>query len=188
MIANLAPHQNATMLPIEVLSAKVFHPFGDVISVAEARQQFTINDGYAQRYHDLARVDVASANGFPIISLFRSRPRQFPLTLRMLERHPLGSQAFFSLGSQPFLVVVAPGGDQPDLVAIRCFIAQPGQGVNYARGVWHHPLIALGTESDFLVVDRAGAEGDANCETYSLPDSNIVIQLSPKDFHEPHSV
>jgi ureidoglycolate lyase len=175
------------MLFIEPLRADTFLPFGDVISVAESRHHFVINDGYAQRYHDIARVDVASANGFPIISIFRAQPRQFPLPLRLLERHPLGSQAFFPLGSQPFLVVVAPGDGQPNMKAIRCFIAQPGQGVNYARGVWHHPLIALGAESDFLVVDRAGAECDANCEEYSLLDFNISIQFPPKDLHEPHS-
>jgi ureidoglycolate lyase len=175
------------MLPIETLRGTTFHPFGEVISVVEARQPFIINDGYAQRYHDLARIDVASANGFPIISIFRSQPRQFPFRLNKLERHPLGSQAFFPLGSQPFLVVVALGDDQPDVTSIRCFIAKPGQGVNYARGVWHHPLIALGAESDFLVVDREGAESDANCEEYSLLDFNISIQFPPKDLHEPHS-
>jgi ureidoglycolate lyase len=175
------------MLLIEFLRADTFRPFGDVISVEESRHHFTINDGYAQRHHDLARIDVASANGLPIISIFRSQPRQFPLTLRMLERHPLGSQAFFPLGSQPYLVVVAAGDEQPDLKSIRCFIAKPGQGVNYGRGVWHHPLIALGAESDFLVVDRAGAESDTNCEEYSLLDFNISIQFPPKDLHEPHS-
>jgi ureidoglycolate lyase len=165
------------MLLIEPLRADTFRPFGDVISVEESHQNFTINDGYAQRYHNLAHVDVASANGFPIISIFRSQPRQFPLTLTILERHPLGSQAFFPFGSQPFLVVVAAGDEQPDLQSIRCFIAKPGQGVNYGRGVWHHPLIALGAESDFLVVDRAGAEGDANCEEFQMLDANISIQF-----------
>jgi hypothetical protein len=48
-------------------------------------------------------------------------------------------------------------------------------------------LIALGAESDFLVVDRAGAESDTNCEEYSLLDFNISIQFPPKDLHEPHS-
>jgi ureidoglycolate lyase len=34
--------------------------------------------------------------------------------------------------------------------------------VNYAKGVWHHPLIALDKVSDFIVVDRIG-EGN-NCD------------------------
>jgi ureidoglycolate lyase len=176
------------MLTIEPLCANTFRPFGEVISVEESRRHFTINDGYAQRYHGLAHIDVASANGFPIISIFRSQPRQFPLPLRMLERHPLGSQAFFPLSSQPFLVVVAAGDEQPDLTSIRCFIAGSGQGVNYGRGVWHHPLMALGAESDFLVVDRAGDEHDANCEEFSLLDVNISVQIPSKDIYDPYNV
>lgn len=174
------------MLPIETLCADTFRPFGDVISAEESQRQFTINDGFAQRFHDLAHIDVATANGVPILSIFRSQPRQFPLSLHMLERHPLGSQAFFPLSPQPFLVVVATGDEQPDLTSIRCFMAKSGQGVNYARGVWHHPLIALGVESDFLVVDRAGADSDANCDEYELGDLNISIHYQPKDIHEPH--
>ena len=174
------------MLPIETLRANTFRPFGDVISVKESQRHFIINGGVAQRFHDLAHIDVATANGIPIISIFRSQPRQFPLCLHMLERHPLGSQAFFPLGSHPFLVVVATGAEQPDRTSIRCFLAEPGQGVNYARGVWHHPLIALGAESDFLVIDRAGADNDANCDEYVLGDPNISIHYQPKDIHEPH--
>jgi ureidoglycolate lyase len=52
-------------------------------------------------------------------------------------------------------VVVAPTGDL-DEGAIRAFVTRGWQGVNYARGVWHHPLIALGEVSDFIVVDRGG--------------------------------
>lgn len=175
------------MLPIEALCMGTFRPFGDVISVDESRRQFTINEGYAQRFHDLANIDVASANGFPIISIFRSQPRKFPLSLHMLERHPLGSQAFFPLSPQPFLVVVATGNDRPDLTSLRCFMAKPGQGVNYARGIWHHPLIALGVESDFLVIDRAGAESDANCDVFLMDDANVVLNVQPGDMHALYS-
>ena len=38
----------------------------------------------------------------------------------------------------------------------RVFLATGAQGVNYGRNVWHHPLMAVGTVSDFLVVDRDG--------------------------------
>jgi len=39
-------------------------------------------------------------------------------------------------------------------------------GVNYARGVWHHPLIALDAVADFLVIDRGGSE--PNCDEAEL--------------------
>lgn len=167
-----------TVLAPEPLRADLFQPFGDVIEVAEGRRHFSINDGFAERYHGLAQVDVMHGSGYPIISIFRTKPRQFPMALRLLERHPLGSQAFFPLSPHPYLVVVATGGDAPDLASLRCFRAMPGQGVNYARGVWHHPLIALNARSDFLVVDRDSAKRDNNCDEFSLADSAISVQFS----------
>ena len=75
-----------------------------------------------------------------------------------MESHPLGSQAVAPLGTASMLIVVAPGGplDPDHIVAFR---ASGRQGVNYRRGVWHHPLIALNRDGDFLIVDRAG-EGE----------------------------
>ena len=173
------------MLKIEPLGAAAFAPFGDVIGVNEARRHFTINAGYAERYHDLAHIDVARGGGYPIVSIFRAQPRQFPLVLRTLERHPLGSQAFFPLSPQPFLVLVALGGDTPDLSSVRCFIASTGQGVNYAPGIWHHALIALDTPCDFLVIDRGGAATDANCDEFSVLNFNLSIQYPQEATHEP---
>lgn len=81
------------------------------------------------------------------------------------------------LSPQPYLVVVAAPGDTPDPACIRCFVARPGQGVNYARGTWHHPLIALHDGSDFLVLDRGGAASEANCELWPLAEHGIAVPL-----------
>lgn len=163
-------------LKIEPLSSAAFKPFGEVIEASEAGHHFSINDGFAERFHDLAQIDVGAQGGRPIISIFRAKPRQLPMQLLMLERHPLGSQAFVPLSPQPFLVVVAPASPEPDMQQLRCFLAASGQGVNYARGTWHHPLIALHAPGDFLVLDRAGAKGDANCDEYTLtPDAFFWI-------------
>ena len=161
----------------EPLSAEAFAPFGDVIEVSDSARHFSINAGYAERYHDLARVDVASAGGRPLISIFRARPRTLPLALTLLERHPLGSQAFMPLSRLPYLVVVAPAADatRPDLSRLRCFLAGPGQGVNYAAGTWHHPLLALQAECDFLVVDRGGAATDHNCDEFPLDGLALMV-------------
>jgi ureidoglycolate lyase len=159
------PRRNLT---IEPLTARAFAPFGDVIEASDQARHFPINQGSTERYHDLARVDVASSDGHAILSIFRAAPRRLPMQLLLLERHPLGSQAFVPLSQLPYLVVVAGTGEQPDLSRIRCFRATPGQGVNYARGTWHHPLLALSGASDFLVVDRGGSDTDANCDEYPL--------------------
>ena len=82
----------------------------------------------------------------------------------MMERHPLGSQAFMPLAVHDWLVVVAPtdAGDRaPDFGRLRCFLARGDQGVSYARNVWHHPLLILQPRQDFLIVDRAGPDGEA---------------------------
>jgi ureidoglycolate lyase len=164
------------VLAIEPLSSEVFKPFGDVIEASDAARHFPINDGYAERYHDLARVDVTSDGGHALINIFRAKPRSLPFQLLLLERHPLGSQAFVPLSPLDYLVVVAPAADAPDLQALRCFRAAPGQGVNYARGTWHHPLIALHALCDFLVIDRGGAADDANCDVYPLTGSSFWIE------------
>ena len=158
------------LLTAEPLTAEAFAPFGDVIAASDRARHFPINNGSTERYHDLARIDVASGGGHAILSIFRARPRHLPMQLLLLERHPLGSQTFMPLSKLPYLVVVAEAAPLPDLTRVRCFRAAPGQGINYARGTWHHPLLALQAESDFLVVDRGGDAGDTNCEEYPLTD------------------
>jgi ureidoglycolate lyase len=169
------PSSPRRVLTVEPLSADAFRPFGDVIEASEAARHYSINDGYAERYHDLARIDVAVSGGRAIVNIFRAEPRRLPFRLVLLERHPLGSQAFMPLAALPYFVVVAEGGNAPDLQSVRCFRALPGQGVNYARGTWHHPLIALQASCDFLVIDRAGASDDDNCDVHTVPDESIWI-------------
>jgi ureidoglycolate lyase len=149
-------------LAIEPLTAEAFKPFGDVIEATDNAHHFTINQGYAERFHRLAKVDVTTDEGQPAISIFKARARALPLQLSLLEKHPFGSQAFMPLSGHAYVVVVAMGGDMPDLSTLKCFIASAQQGVNYAKGTWHHPLLAL-QDGDFLVVDRAGPAGEVNC-------------------------
>lgn len=166
------------VLTFEPLSAEAFRPFGNVIEASDAARHFPINDGYAERYHDLARIDVASQGGHALLNIFRAKPRSLPFQLLLLERHPLGSQAFVPLSALTYLVVVAPAAAEPALNQVRCFLAAPGQGVNYARGTWHHPLIALHACCDFLVVDRGGPADDENCDIYPLASPPIWIESS----------
>ena len=133
----------------EPLTRESFAPFGEVIEASDAVSHFTINGGNTERYHDLADID-AGPDGRVIVSIFRGQPRSLPFVVEMMERHPLGSQAFVPLSGKPYLVVVAPAGDPPDVAALRVFLARGDQGVNYAPGVWHHPLLALDAVCDFL--------------------------------------
>jgi ureidoglycolate lyase len=153
----------------EPLTADAFAPFGEVIEASDRAEQVPINYGWTTRFNALANVDVG--DGRAIISVFRSKPLE-PLVLKVFERHPLGSQAFMPLQGRPYLVAVAPRGDL-DLAMIRVFRAGPRQGVNYAPGTWHHFLLALEAESDFLVVDRDGDDGE-NLDEVELAQADWI--------------
>ncbi len=155
------------------LTKDAFKAFGDVIEANEQANNFAINDGFTQRYHDLANVDVDDNNGRTLVNIFRSTPLEQPIAIKMMERHPLGSQAFIPMGNNPYLVVVAPAGEF-DVNKIEVFLADSNQGVNYHKGTWHHFCLALNSESDFLVIDRGG-EGD-NCDVLELDGALVIAQ------------
>jgi ureidoglycolate lyase len=150
-------------LRVEPLTAAAFAPFGAVIA-ADPGRSYLINGGTTRRFHALAAAD-PGPGGTAILSIFRGAPRPLPLTVAMLERHPLGAQAFAPLSPAPWLAVVAEGA-RPTTRDLRAFLCRGDQGVQYARGVWHHPLIVLGAAQDFLVVDRLGP--GANLEEIAL--------------------
>jgi ureidoglycolate lyase len=157
-------------MKIYKLTREGFATFGDVIS-HESAYPSLINRGTAERFHDLANIDVADAQGKPLLSIFRAQPCRLPFEVATVQRHPLGSQAFIPLSRHPYLVVVAPAGefDESRLIA---FLATPGQGVNYAKGVWHHALLALENVSDFIVIDRGGV--GFNLEEVNLRCPTII--------------
>ena len=162
-----------TIITPKPLSIESFKEFGDVIEVSDNSKHFSINDGFTERYDDLAEVNVEHSNGRPLINIFRSTPLPQPINIKMMERHPLSSQAFMPLGEQPYLVVVAPKGTL-DINKLEVFLATSNQGVNYHAGTWHHYCLALNCSSDFLVVDRGGA--GENCDVINL-DGSIEICL-----------
>jgi len=168
-----SPARPLRRLPVEPLTREAFRPFGDVIAASGAPDHWA-NGGAAEVFRDRAVLDVEAEGGRPCVSIVRAAPSRLPLQIRLMERHPIGSQAFAPLGAGAWLIVAAPAGPL-DSRAIRAFAAAPNQGVNYRRGVWHHPLIALGQVSDFLVIDRAG-DGE-NLTIESLPEPLEILAL-----------
>jgi ureidoglycolate lyase len=162
-----------TVKPIP-LTAEAFAPFGELISVAAGVESYPINYGATTRFNALGRVDAGAEGGAPILSIFRTSPLP-RLVLKIMERHPLGSQAFMPLNGRPYLVAVAPRGAF-DPAGIVVFLADGTQGVNYAAGTWHHYSLALGEVSDFLVVDRQGP--GANLDEVELAEADqILVEL-----------
>jgi len=139
-------------MKIEDLTRQAFQPFGDVVEMPDAAH-YTINQGFAERFDNLANIDVAMEGGAAKVSLFDVRPRPTPIQINLMERHPLGSQLFYPLQNENWLVLVC--ADPHDAKSYRCFRASGQQGINYARSTWHFPLLVF-APSKFIVIDRKG--------------------------------
>jgi ureidoglycolate lyase len=136
------------------LTADAFAPFGQVIDTAGTAPR-PMNAGMARRFHDLAEIEVVGEGARTVIGLVEAQPYPLPLHLTLVERHPLGAQAFVPLSDAPFLVVVCPDADgRPG--PPQAFVTAPRQGVCYARGTWHGVLTPFGASQDFVVIDRGG--------------------------------
>jgi ureidoglycolate lyase len=149
------------------LTRENFAPFGDVID-AEGDAHYPINGGKTERYHALARPEATGPGGHVLISLGKATPYDVPLKLAMVERHPLGSQAFVPLSPRPFLVVVCHDDNGVPGMP-HAFLTQYGQGVNYPRNTWHGVLTPIGEPQDFLIVDRGGAGNNLEEFFFSEP-------------------
>ena len=149
-----------------------FAKYGDMISTKDIKP-LEINNGYAKRYDGIANLNTSSDNGETTISIFSALKRNFPMKIDMMEKHPLGSQAFIPMKETTFLVFVAPKEEKLDLNKIEAFIIPPGIGVNYSPGTWHFPLIST-EDMNFLVVDRKGS-GD-NLVIENLDKENITLK------------
>lgn len=157
-----------TTIKAEPITAEAFAPFGELLTPKTAPDKL-INEGRCERHHALATVE--RGGGEAIISIFRSEPVSLPYDCAMLERHPLGSQAFMPLGPDDWLSVVAPDEDgRPG--APLAFLVPAGMGVNLRAGVWHGVLTPLDRAAEFLIVDR---EGDGvNLEEVAIPTVTIT--------------
>lgn len=154
------------------LTAEAFAPFGDVLEVTGDPDKI-INQGLCGRWHDKAQLDFGS-DGRAGISVFNAQPRNFPYQLDMVERHPDGSQAFFPMSQNPFLVIVAPDdNNRPDTP--KAFVTNGAQGINFRRGTWHGVLTPLALPGLFVVVDRIGST--PNLEEYWFEKAWVIEGL-----------
>ena len=149
------------------INRKNFSPYGDLIS-SDDIDCIDINAGYAKRFDNLANIDTLNGEGRTIVSIFSALKRTFPMKIDMMEKHPLGSQAFIPMKETTFLSFVAPPGESPEISKIQSFIVPPKTGINYKPGIWHFPLIST-EDTNFLVIDR---KGDGN---------NLIIHKFEKE-------
>ena len=148
------------------LSQELFAPFGDVIEVSGTPDKM-INKAMCGRFHDRAHLQT-DPEGRLGLSLFQSQSFALPLMLEMVERHPLGSQAFIPMHQNPFLVIVAPDqAGQPGTPL--AFVTNGAQAVNIGRDIWHGVLTPLADPGLFTVIDRIGSGNNLEEFWYKTP-------------------
>ncbi len=154
-------------MKIEKLTKEAFAPFGDVVET-DGAEHFFINQHFAERFNNLAHVDESDEGGLVNVSIAAATPRPKPIAIKLMERHPLGSQIFYPLQNEDWLVLVCT--DPEDETSYRLFQATGQQGINYAKGAWHHPLLVMNA-GRFIVIDRKG------------PGNNLEEVMLPNAFH-----
>jgi len=157
--------------PIKITRTN-FAAYGDLISSDDIKP-IDINAGYAKRFDNLANINTSKDEGKTTVSIFSALKRTFPMKIDMMEKHPLGTQAFIPMNETTFLCFVAPSGESPELSKIQSFIIPPKTGINYKPGIWHFPLIST-ENTDFLVIDRKG--NGENLIIYKFEKEKIILE------------
>ncbi len=153
------------------LTQERFAPYGDVIETGHS-EAGSMNEARFERFDDLCKLDVG--DGRIAISIAQSRsPTSLPYLVDMVERHPLGSQAFVPLTQCKLIVLVAPAAESVDENALVAFETNGRQGINYHRGTWHMPLLAFETAQRYLIIDRAA--GAPNCDIHRLDEPILLL-------------
>ncbi|MGJ7582426.1 ureidoglycolate lyase [Variovorax sp. RHLX14] len=151
------------------LTPETFAPYGTVAGRASAVDGTgrRINAGTTERFDLLDDLRLGTQGGRATLAMFRAQARRFPHEVVEVERHVLGSQTFVPLGTQRFVIVVAPAGAAPTAQSLAAFVTDGRQGIVLAPGTWHHALLAV-DGGDFVVVERVGECVD--CDIASLSE------------------
>ncbi len=153
-------------LVVQTADRDTFAPFGDLIE-ADSTSFDTINAGTTRRFSDQTRIRLSGDNAQACVHIYRAAALHEPVELRLMERHPFGSQLFMPLQGQAFIAVVATPDSSPTPDRLSAFLIPAGRGINLAPGTWHHPLLSLAA-ADYLVVERTDPRG--NLEEYALTE------------------
>ena len=67
------------------------------------------------------------------------------------------------------------GGGMPDLRGLKAFVAEPGQGVTYAAGTWHAPMVVEGDQRmDFVVSQWMSGRAEEDCQEVEIGEGLCV--------------
>ena len=154
-----------TARPIDTDS---FAPYGQLLDVPPK----------PGRYDFQAELFNGRSDAKPNLLLARANGISLPLDMKVMERHPHSSQAFFPLDAERYIVMVCPGAadGSPDMARLDAFLIPGNLGINYNPGTWHHPMTALDSPANFAaLVWEDGSEADT--EWYTLkPEQQVRIE------------
>ena len=162
------------LIPAEI-TEKEFREFGTLIDAAAVKPE-PINDGTTMRHSELAALDLRGGDRDPVLGIYVASARGFPLRIARLERHRRAAQVFLPLGDHRFVVVVAPGSEEPVWENVRAFVTKAGHGVVLRRGCWHHGLVALRDGDRFAVLEGGGYRAD----TQEVPAPRLIELEAPR--------
>lgn len=157
------------------ITPEAFAPFGQIVSAGLSEGR-AANMGTAVRCDWCAGLESTRPGARPNMAVFRSLAKALPFEIRLLERHPCSTQAFLPMVCTRYLVCVAPAlpDGSPDVAGLVAFRCGPGQGINYRRDVWHHPILALDGPADFVML--AWEDGGAlDCVEHPLSEPVRVV-------------
>ncbi|CCD25419.1 ureidoglycolate hydrolase NDAI_0F01000 [Naumovozyma dairenensis CBS 421] len=189
------------------LTIEGFKPYGSIISPGEevtklGSNYINANQGTAIKLGQVSQIETTSENKVPNWNLFRCfvQPHlktQFPPkktighSIIVLEKHPESSQTFIPIGQSSekvtYLIVVAlpnrhTSEGSPLLNTLKAFKCKGNQAVTYGRGVWHAPMIAVGTQEyvDFgvLIYETLDPQKpELDCIEVSYVPNEIIINI-----------
>jgi ureidoglycolate lyase len=167
------------VLVAQPLDAGAFAPFGRVVA-AGVDPGRPVNEGRGTRIDLAAGLSHRTGAAEPSLALYRLDASHWPIEVQVMERHPQTAQMFLPLTGLDYLVLVAPddAAGEPDMEQARAFVGVAGQGVVYAPGVWHLPMVALDRDATFaMLMWETG--GPQDCETRRLPAPLLVTPPTP---------
>ena len=149
-------------ISIEQLDINIFSKFGDIIQKKNALELRSINQGTTTRHHNISKLSLESKNGNSAISIFSGSPRDLPIEIKIMEKHPIASQSFLPIQDYDWLIVVCEEKNElPDLNTLRCFHVDGDTGITYNQNVWHHPLLVK-KKQEFWIIDRINDQEDSS--------------------------
>lgn len=148
----------------EPLTAGAFAPFGQVLGPGIGASRL-IRDGAVRLTATPPCLDHCDTARTASIDIYEVTGVPTPVLCTQVERHPLSAQMFMPITPGRWLITVWP--DAPD-TAPRAFVAGAGQGVVYARGLWHQGIVALDRDMQFLSMMFRG-DGTQDTEFRALP-------------------